>query len=427
MSAAGTEVAAAVADAHRREWAFVLAATARVAPDLGTAEECVQDAYASALRVWGERGIPSNTGAWLTTAARNRALDLRRRGATAERALADLYVEPDSTRPEGAEFGDDRLRLIFTCCHPALSPDARIALTLRMVGGLTTTEVARAFLVSEPAMAARITRAKKKIAAAHVPYRVPDDEDLPERLDGVLDVVHLIFATGHSAPAGAELIRRSLTERARDLAIMLRLLLPNESEVAGLLALILLTDARREARTDAAGQPVLLEDQDRTRWDARSIRDGLTMLQTAMRLERPGRFTLMAAIAAVHDRAGSWGFTDWRRIRELYDELLDVWPSPVVALNRAIAVGFAEGFEQGLELLDELRAEPALAGYGYLEAARADFLARLARPDEAVAAYEEAILLTGNDAERSLLERKRRAVRTTDTVSSAAGTRPRPR
>jgi RNA polymerase sigma-70 factor (ECF subfamily) len=296
-----------------------------------------------------------------------------------------------------------------------------------MVGGLTTAEVARAFLVSEPTMAARITRAKKKIAAAHVPYRVPDDEDLPERLDGVLDVVHLIFTTGHSAPAGAELIRRSLTERARDLAIMLRLLLPHEAEVAGLLALILLTDARREARTDAAGEPVLLEDQDRKRWDARSIRDGLTMLQTAMRLERPGRFTLIAAIAAVHDRAASWGCTDWRGIRELYDELLDVWPSPVVALNRAIAVGFAEGFEQGLELLDELRAEPALAGYGYLEAARADFLARLARPDEAVAAYEEAILLTGNDAERSLLERKRRAVRTADTVSSAAGTRPRPR
>src|SRR3954454_11957421 len=215
--AASAEVAAAVADAHRREWALVLAATARVATDLGTAEECVQDAYASALAVWGERGIPSNPGAWLTTTARNRALDRRRRSATAERALPRLLVEDAGEDDPTASFGDDRLRLIFTCCHPALSMDSRVALTLRMVGGLSTAEVARSFLVSESTMAARITRAKKKIAAAGIPYRIPEREELPERLDGVLDVVHLVFTTGHAAPAGEALVRRPLTERARDL------------------------------------------------------------------------------------------------------------------------------------------------------------------------------------------------------------------
>ena len=347
--AGGTEVAAAVADAHRREWAFVLAATARVATDLGTAEECVQDAYAAALRVWGERGIPESPGAWLTTTARNRALDRRRREATAERALPRLLPEqPDSeVDAHGAEFGDDRLRLIFTCCHPALSMDARIALTLRMVGGLTTAEVARAFLVSEPTMAARITRAKKKIAAAHIPYRVPERDELPERLEGVLDVVHLIFSTGHAAPVSEELMRRPLIERARALASMLRALLPDEPEVAGLLALILLTDARRAERADQNGVPVLMEDQDRSRWDAAAIRDGLAALDAAIDERPAGRFTLMAAIAAVHDLAPTWSDTDWQRIRGLYDRLLDVWPSPVVALNRAIAVGFAEGFDEG--------------------------------------------------------------------------------
>ncbi|GAA1945684.1 RNA polymerase sigma factor [Microbacterium deminutum] len=413
--AASAEVAAAVAEAHRREWAAVLAATVRVARDLGTAEECVQDAYASALRVWGERGIPTRPGAWLTTAARNRALDVRRRGVTAERALPDLL--PDQEAPDAddgdAGFGDDRLRLVFTCCHPALSMDARIALTLRMVGGLTTVEVARAFLVSEPTMAARITRAKKKITVARIPYRVPEPDELPERLDGVLDVVHLIFSTGHAAPVSEQLIRRPLIERARDLAIMLRVLLPEDSEVAGLLALILLTDARRYARTDADGGVILLEDQDRSKWDARSIRDGLASLRAATEHRRPGRFALMAAIAAVHDQAPTWDQTDWGRIRDLYDQLLDVWPSPVVALNRAIAVGFADGFGEGLSLLDELRSEPTLAGYGYLEAARADFLARLDRISEAVAAYEEAIVMTGNAAERRLLERKLRLLSAT--------------
>ncbi|MDQ1531986.1 MAG: hypothetical protein QOE37_2091 [Microbacteriaceae bacterium] len=405
--AASAEVAAAVADAHRREWAFVLAATARVATDWDVAEEAVQDAYASALSAWDARGIPANPGAWLTTAARRRALDLRRRAATARNALPRLLPEePAADEPDTVDFADDRLRLIFSCCHPALSLEARVALTLRMVGGLTTAEIARAFLVSESTMAARITRAKKKIAAARIPYRVPDADELPERLDAVLNVVHLVFTTGYSAPEGQDLIRGGLVERALELAAMLHGLLPQQPEVAGLLALILLTDARRAARVDAAGLPVLLADQDRARWDAGGIRSGLAALRAAFALGRPGRFTLMAAIAAVHDEAPAWSETDWGQIRGLYDVLAEVWPSPVVALNRAVAVGFADGFGEGLAQLDGLRDEPQLAGYGYLEAARADFLARLGRVPEARRSYEEAIVLTGNAAERRLLESK---------------------
>jgi RNA polymerase sigma-70 factor (ECF subfamily) len=411
MGAAGAEVAAAVADAHRREWSFVLAATARVATDLDAAEEAVQDAYAAALATWEERGIPRNPGAWLTTAARRRALDLRRRAAVAERALPSLLPEPAGD-DETPAVPDDRLRLVFTCCHPALSEEAQVALTLRLVCGLSTAEVARAFLVSEPTMAARITRAKKKIAAAGIPYRVPEAEDLPERLQPVLSVVHLVYTTGHTAPEGEDLMRRSLAERGLELALLLRQLLPREPEVAGLLALILLTDARRRARVDAEGVPVLLPDQDRNGWDRDSIAAGLTALTAALELGRPGRFTLMAAIAAVHDEAPTWAATDWRRIRGLYDLLQDVWPSPIVALNRAIAIAFTDGPAAGLDELDRLAAEPALAGYRYLAAARADLLARAGRVPEARDAYEEALLLTGNAAERRLLERKLAALAT---------------
>jgi RNA polymerase sigma-70 factor (ECF subfamily) len=403
--AAGTEVAAAVAEAHCREWAFVLAATARVAPDLGTAEEAVQDAYASALATWDERGIPRNTGAWLTTAARRRALDLQRRAAVAARALPRLLPD-EAGEDEAVAVPDDRLRLIFTCCHPALAEEAQVALTLRLVCGLSTADVARAFLVPEPTMAARITRAKKKIAVARIPYRVPEPEEVPERLRAVLSVVHLVYTTGHTAPEGEDLMRRGLAERGLELALLLRQLLPREPEVAGLLALILLTDARRPARLDGDGMPVLLPDQDRAAWDRAAIAAGLRMLTAALELGRPGRFTLMAAIAAVHDEAGTWDETDWAQIRGLYDLLQDVWPSPVVALNRAIAVGFAESPAAGLAELDRLAADPVLARYGYLAAARADFLARLDRIPEARSAYEEAVLLTGNEPERRLLERK---------------------
>lgn len=406
MGVASAEVAAAVADAHRREWAFVLAATRRVAADLDTAEEAVQDAYASALSTWGGRGVPGNPGAWLTTAARRRALDLRRRADVARRALpalvqpAGYQLEDENTEKE--RFPDDRLRLIFTCCHPTLAEETRVALTLKLVCGLSVPEIARGFLVPEATMAARITRAKKKIAVARIPYRVPETAELPARLDSVLAVIHLVYTTGHTAPAGVDLLRRGLGERAIELARMLRNLLPDNADVAGLLALLLLTDARRPARVAADGTALMLDKQDRSRWDRAAIDAGLQLLDAALR-RPPGRFTVMAAIAAVHDQAGTFSDTDWRQILGLYDVLVDLWPSPVVSLNRAIALGFAVGPEAGLVELDVLAAEPQLAGYGYLAAARADFLTRLGRVDQARTAYTEALHLTSNEAERSHL------------------------
>jgi RNA polymerase sigma factor (sigma-70 family) len=398
--------AAAVADAHRREWAFVLAATVRVTRDLDLAEECVQDAYARALTSWADGNIPASPGSWLTTVARNRALDLLRREATWRRAMplllddrADNAAEPEPS----SDIPDDRLRLICTCCHPALAPEAQVALTLRLLCGLTTAEVARAFLVSEPTMAARITRAKKKIAAARIPYRVPPARELPERIGAVLAVIHLLFTTGHTAPAGADLVRRDLVERAMDLARMVRSLLPDNADVAGLLALILLTDARRQTRLSDDGKLLLLQDQDRSRWDRDEIAEGITLVREALRRRPPGRFALQAAIAAVHAEAPSWQDTDWREVVALYDLLLATWPSPVVALNRAVAVGLADGAQAGLAALDELRDEPQLAGYGYLPAARADFLRQLGRTAEARDSYQEALLFTENTVERQFL------------------------
>jgi RNA polymerase sigma factor (sigma-70 family) len=402
-------VAAAVAGVHRREWALVLAATVRVAGDLDLAEEYVQDAYAQALVVWPRTGVPADAGAWLTTVARRRALDGLRRKATLAGKLA-LLVEPDIVAgPELVEpeqIADDRLRLVFTCCHPALAPEAQVALTLRLVCGLSTAEVARAFLVPQPTMAARITRAKKKIAQAGVPYRVPPAEELPERVEAVLEVVQLLFTTGHTAPAGTELVRQDLIERSVDLARMLRALLPADPNVAGLLALVLLTDARREARVDAAGQLVLLAEQDRDRWDRTAVSEGVALVREALARRPPGRFALMAAIAAVHDQAPSWEHTDWAEIVALYDLLGQLWPAPVVALNRAVAVGFAAGPAAGLAALDALAGEPQLAGYSYLPAARADFLRRLGRFEDARIGYEEALLLTENTVEQQFLARR---------------------
>ena len=405
--AASSEVAAAVADAHRREWAFVLAATVRVTGDIDTAEEAVQDAYASALSTWGPRGIPKNPGAWLTVTARRRALDMRRRAATAQRALpklldAEVYIDDEPDRdPE--DIPDDRLRLIFTCCHPALALDAQAALTLRLLCGLSTADVARAFLLPEATMAARITRAKKKIAAAHIPYRVPSASELHERVDGVLSVVYLVYTTGHTAPSGADLMRRDLAERGLELARMLRVLLPADRDVAGLLALVVLTDARREARLDEHRELVLMEDQDRSKWNRQAIGEGVALLREALHARPPGRFAVMAAIAAVHDESESWSGTDWQEILGLYDVLMETWPSPVIQLNRAIALGFAVGPAEGLAGLDALGAEPQLARYPYLAAARADFLARLGRPGEARVAFEEALILTDNETERRYL------------------------
>src|SRR3954462_6531482 len=403
-------VAAAVADAHRREWALVLAATVRVTRDLDVAEECAQDAFAAALTDWCRSGIPSRPGAWLTTTAKRRALNVLRHRGVETRALP-LLVEDDTVpgpaelledRP-GADIPDDRLRLIATCCHPALDRPAQVALTLRLVCGLSTAEVARAFLVSEPTMAARITRAKKKIAVARIPYRVPPAAELPGRVDAVLSVVHLLFTTGHTTPAGGGLVRRELVERSVELGRMLRRLLPGDPAVAGLLALLLLTDARRETRTGPDGRLLLLEQQDRARWDHAAIAEGAALVREALRARPPQRYALQAAIAAVHAESPTWDDTDWQEIAALYGVLVQVWPSPVVALNRAVAVGFACGAEAGLAALDALAGEPQLAGYGYLPAARADFLRRLGRVEDAREAYTEALFLTENAVERDFL------------------------
>src|SRR3954463_786944 len=405
-------VAAAVADAHRREWAFVLAATVRVTRDLDTAEECAQEAFAAALTDWASFGVPERPGAWLTTAAKRRALNvLRHQGV--ERRYLPLLVEDDAIPgpdddPAGDDLPDDRLRLIVTCCHPALERPAQVALTLRLMCGLSTAEVARAFLVSEPTMAARITRAKKKNAVARIPYRVPPAAELPERVDAVLAVVHLLFTTGHTTPAGEELVRRDLVERSLELARMLRRLLPGDPGVAGLLALLLLTDARRETRTGPDGRLLLMEEQDRARWDSRAIAEGTALVREALRGRPPGRYALQAAIAAVPAESPSWNDTDWREIAALYGVLVQIWPSPVVALNRAVAVGLACGADVGLAALDALTGEPQLAGYGSLPPAGAPFPRRLGRVDEARPASPQALSLTANAVEREFLTTRMR-------------------
>jgi RNA polymerase sigma-70 factor (ECF subfamily) len=431
-SAPDPDVGAAVADAHRREWAFVLAATARVARDIDVAEECVQDAYLAALEAWSRQGVPRNPGAWLTTAARRRALDRLRRDRTL-RAKLPLLIEPDGppgpagtglagtglagTDPGDDVIADDRLRLVFTCCHPALAREAQVALTLRLLCGLTTAEIAQAFLVSEPTMAARVTRAKKKISAARIPYRVPAAAELPDRLDAVLTVVHLLYTTGHTAPAGADLVRADLVDRALDLARLLRELMPDEREAGGLLALLLLTDARRVARVAADGRLLLLEEQDRSLWDRAAIGEGTGLVSEVMRGARwPGRFVLQAAIAAVHAEAPSYGETDWPRLLRLYDGLMRAWPTPVVALNRAVVLAMVDGAEAALAEIGAIEADGRLAGYRYLPAAKADLLRRVGRLDDAARAYRSALDLTAGDAERAFL-----AGRIAEVSASASG------
>ena len=400
-------VRSAVAEAYRHEWAFVLAATARVAGDIDIAEECAADAFGAALDAWLRDGVPSKPGAWLTTTARRRALDVLRREKTL-RAKLPLLIGAEARGAYGdAEepdvIPDDRLRLVFTCCHPAIAREAQVALTLRLVCGLSTGEIAQAFVVSESTMAARVTRAKKKISAARIPYRVPGATELPERLDAVLTVVHLLFTTGHTAPTGDQLVRHDLVERAIDLARMLLLLMPDERETRGLLALMLLTDARRATRLDADGRLLLLEEQDRGRWDAAAIEQGRVLVLDALRGGRPGRFVLQAAIAALHAEAPTWEATDWRQILDLYDVLRTAWPSPVVALNRAVAVAMVDGWAAGLVEVQRLEADPRLTGYRYLAATKADLLRRLDRPAEAAVAYREALALADNGAEQRFL------------------------
>ena len=380
----------------------MLAATARVTRDLDVAEECVQDAYLAALATWTRDGVPDSPGAWLTVAARRNALNVLQRARTLQSKLP-LLLEPEAEEmPEDETIRDDRLRLVFVCCHPALSREAQVALTLRLVCGVATPDIADAFLLSEPTLAARLTRAKKKIAAARIPYTVPEAAELPERLDAVLTVIHLLGTTGHTAPRGEELLREDLLARALDLARMLVTLLPSEPEARGLLALVLVLHARRETRGE------LLADQDRSAWDRAAIAEADGLVRSALAEGPAGRFTLQAAIAALHAQAPSWEETDWPQIVTLYGELLRVWPSPVVALNRAIAVSMADGPMVGLPEIEALERDERLAGYRYLPAAKADMLRRLGRNHEAADAYRAALALAENAAERGFLERRLR-------------------
>jgi RNA polymerase sigma-70 factor, ECF subfamily len=389
-----TDVRTAVADAHRREWGTVLAATVRVARDLDLAEECVQEAYAAALERWESGGIPDNPAAWLTTTARRRAIDAIRREQTA-RARLPLLIEPE---PDTEEH-PDTLRLIFTCCHPALSAEAQTALTLRLVCGVATADIARAFLVPEATMAARITRAKKKISTARIPYRVPGPAELPARLRPVLAVIHLLFTTGHTAPSGPSLVRADLVDRAMYLAGMLSQLMPADTEVRGLHALLLVTDARRATRLDAGGRLVRLKDQERSRWDTDALARAHDIIVGCLRTGPPGRYVLQAAIASLYTEDP----IDWPQILVLYDKLLEVWPSPVVALNRAVPLAAVKGPAAALADVENLERDSRLTGYQYLPAIKADLLSRLGRTVEATDAWRQAFDLAANEAERAFL------------------------
>jgi RNA polymerase sigma-70 factor, ECF subfamily len=387
-----TDVQAAVSQAFRDEWGQVVATLIRITGDWDLAEECAQDAFAMALQRWPQDGVPLRPGAWLTTTARNRAIDRLRRDAVGAAKLREAAVMVSVDEPE---FPDDRLQLMFTCCHPALALDAQVALTLRTLAGLTTAEIARAFLVGEPTMAKRLTRAKAKIRNAGIPYRVPPDHLLPERTPGVLAVLYLLFNEGYTA-----VVRQSLSEEAIRLARVLARLMPDEPEAVGLLALMLMHHARQAARLNSGGDLVLLEDQDRTRWDSALITEGVALLEGALRRGQAGPYQVQAAIAACHVTAAQAGDTDWRQIVALYGQLAKYAPTPVVELNRAVAVGMAFGPAAGLQLVDALTG---LDGYYLLPAVRADFLRRLDRLTESAAAYREALDLASTDADRRYL------------------------
>jgi RNA polymerase sigma-70 factor, ECF subfamily len=408
------EVDAALQAAFREERGAVLAALIRQVGDFALAEDAVQDAFEAALGAWRRDGVPARPGAWLTVAARRKAIDrLRRARATEGRAerLAELMrlddgeEEPEMETTNAIE--DDRLRLIFTCCHPALGLEAREALTLRALGGLSTAEIARAFLVAEPTMGKRLVRAKAKIADAGIPYRVPPDEELPERLRGVLRVLYLIFNEGYVRTAGTELLRTDLCAEAIRLAALLTELMPDEAEAWGLLALMLLHDARGAARTDATGRFVALGDQDRARWDEAKLSRGHEALARSIRLRPPGPYALQAAITALHVEAPDPEETDWAQVAALYARLVELDPSPVVAVNHAAAVGFAAGPERGLALLEPLLDDPKLERYPPLHATHADLLRRQGDARGAAAAYERAAAVSANAVERDELLRRR--------------------
>ncbi|NUT27802.1 MAG: RNA polymerase sigma factor [Streptomyces sp.] len=382
----------------RAEYGRAVAVLVRFLGDIDLAEEAVQDAFTTAVRRWPETGVPPSPAGWIITTARNRAVDrLRREAGRDERHAQAALLHASDAPPEEGPVRDDRLRLIFTCCHPALAVHARVALTLRLLGGLTTAQIARAFLVPEPTMAQRLVRAKAKIRNAGIPYRVPRDADLPDRLTGVLAVVYLIFNQGYEGEAG-------LCEEALRLGRLLAELMPDEPEVTGLLALMLLVESRRDARRDAHGALVPLPEQDRDRWDRELIAGGQELVRRCLRRKRPGPYQIQAAIQAVHSDAPDTGATDWGQILRLYDQLTAVAPSPVVALNRAVAVAEVEGPRHALDLVEALD----LDGYHVLHAVRADLLRRLGRDTEAVREYEAAVALSQNPAERAYLERRRR-------------------
>jgi RNA polymerase sigma-70 factor, ECF subfamily len=410
---------AAIETVIRLESARLIAGLARYTGDIGLAEDLAQDAVVAALEQWPAEGVPRNPGAWLMTVAKRRAIDFFRRNADLEKKYAQIgrameaegeAVTPDFDQAFSDEIDDDLLRLIFTACHPVLGVQARVALTLRVLGGLTTTEIARAYLVPEPTVAQRIVRAKRTLAQANVPFEVPDPEQRPARLSSVLEVIYLIFNEGYSATAGDDWMRPALCAESVRLGRVLAQLAPSEPEVHGLVALLEIQASRVAARTGPSGDPVLLLDQDRTRWDRLLINRGLAALEKAEGLGGArGPYALQAAIAACHARAFRPEDTDWGRIVELYGELAEVLPSPVVELNRAVAVSMAYGPQAGLDLVDELAAEPALSGYHLLPSVRGDLLRKLGRTAEARDEFERAAALTSNERERRLSEERARA------------------